>query len=174
MNTLLFPELRSADLAFKLMSESEVGRLLEPFYLSLSRDARQVRFGHAISNESIVCYCARFRASKAFGFGCLSGAGLISIVELHPFGGRGELAFASAADGDSPAIYRRLLLLTAVTAESLACRSLIVASDLIEPQVSTILRELGDLNREPATGFLELTGFAREKTGPAAEQADHA
>ena len=173
-NTLPFPEPRSVDLTFKLMSEVEVHRLLKPFYLGLSCDARQVRFSYAISNESIARYCDSFPASKALGFGCLSGAELIAIVELHPFGDKCELAFANVADGDDPAIYRRLLLLATAAAGGLACRSLVVASDFIDSQVLKILRDMGELRRQRETGILELTEFAREETGFAARQVGHA
>lgn len=83
MNTHRFPELRSADLAFMLMSGIEVNRLVEPSLPGLSCDARRTRFGCALSNDSIAPYCHRSSASQAPGFGCLSGAGLIAIVERH-------------------------------------------------------------------------------------------
>lgn len=174
MNTLGCPQPVTVDLSFKQMSKAELDRLFKPFYLGLPCDARRVRFGYALSDDALGRYCDRFLAGKALGFGCLSGTGLLALVEFHPFGDKGELAFASAASEDGPSQYRRLLLLAAVAARGLGCRSLVVAPDLIDPQVPRLLREMGDLGREPATGFLELRGFAQGETRFAAMQAGHA
>lgn len=173
-NALQFTELRPADLAFRPMSKVEVDRLLKPFYLSLSGDARRVRFGCAISNDSIARYCDRFQASRALGFGCLSRTELVALLELHPFDDKGELAFASAAHGDGTTIWRRLLPLAIDAAQRLACRSLIVAADMMEPYATELLREVGEIKRQPATGLLELFGFARGEIRSDASEASHA
>lgn len=147
--------------------------LLEPFYLALNGNARRIRFGCAVSDDSIASYCRGFIATGALGFGCLSGARLVAIVELHSFCDRGELAFASIAEGDNPAIFRRLPLLATSTAGRLACRSLVIEPDTIEPRALPSLREVGELKREPQTDFFELAGFNRENIGLATMLASH-
>jgi hypothetical protein len=157
------------------MSTVEVEGLLKPFYLSLSSDARRVRFGCALSNDSLARYCDRFRASRALGFGYLSRTELLALIELHPFGDKGELAFASAAHSDGTTIWRRLLPPLAIdAAQRLACRSLIVAPDMMEPYATELLREVGEIKRQPATGLLELFGFARGEIRSEASEASHA
>lgn len=168
-----FSRSRFNGFTFKRLSDFEVNLLLEPFYLTLDGDARRARFACAVSNDSIARYCRRLDLKDVTVLGCVFRGKLIAAIELHPFGSKCEMAFANTAQ-DRQTIFRQLLLLAVELAGISGCRSLIVLSDPIEPEVVSILQEMGDLRVEAGTGCLELTRFAPKNSGDFAPQAAYA
>jgi hypothetical protein len=107
----------ASTISFRSLSIDDLSSLLPSFYLGLDFDARQARFGGAVSDDSIIRHCRELASNQAVVLGCIGPTGPITAIELLPLSSTwedAELALAENARIDRIMILGHLLQLAAL------------------------------------------------------------
>jgi hypothetical protein len=115
----------ASTISFRSPSINDLSALLPSFYLDF--DARQARFGGAVSDDSITRHCRELDSNQAVVPGCIRPTGLTAAIELLPLSSTWEDAeLAENARIDRIMILGHLLQLAAFAAGKRGCNTFIV------------------------------------------------
>jgi hypothetical protein len=150
-------------ISFKSLSSEELNSLLLPFYLGLDFDARRVRFGCAVSDDSIIRHCHGLNLSSVEVLGCVGATGLIAAIELHPLSPTwedAELALAETTTTDKIIILGHLLQLAAFAAGKRGCNALVIQMEPPERDLLRLLRGMGRIRVQGDSARIDIAEYA--------------
>jgi hypothetical protein len=153
----------ASTISFRSLSKDDLSALLPSFYLGLDFDARQARFGGAVSDDSIIRHCRELDSNQTVVLGCIEPTGLITAIELLPLSSTwedAELAFAENARIDRIMILGHLLQLAAFTAGNRGCNTFIVPLRPCESDLRRLLRSMGRVRIQGESARVDLSEYA--------------
>jgi len=154
----------ASTISFKSLSTDDLHTLLPSFYIGLDFDARRVRFGCAVSDDSILRHCRGLDPNQAVVLGCVGPGGLVAAIELHPLSPiweDAELALAEGAATDRIMILGHLLQLAAFAAGKRGCNTLVVPLGPSERDLLRLLRSMGRVRVHGDSARVDLGEYAR-------------
>ena len=157
----------TSSISFKSLSPDDLHSLLPPFYLGLNFDARRVRFGCAVSDDSIIRHCCGLDLTRGEVLGCVGSTGLIAAIELHPLSPTwedAELALAETAISDKIMILGHLLQLAAFAAGKRGCNALVVQLEPSERDLLRLLRGMGRVRVQGESVRVDIAEYARMRS----------
>jgi len=163
-NVTDFVAANTSTISFKSLSSEDLHSLLQLFYLGLDFDARRVRFGCAVSDDSIIRHCSGLDLSNVEVLGCFGPAGLIAAIELHPLSPTWEdveLSLAENTTADKIMILGHLLQLAAFAAGKRGCNALVVQLERPDCDLLRLLRCMGRIRVLGDSARVDISEYAR-------------
>jgi hypothetical protein len=154
----------TSKISFRSLSSNNIRSLLPSFYLGLDFDARRVRFGCAVSDDSIIRHCHGLDLSSGEVLGCVGPTGLIAAIELHPLSPTwedAELAVAETTTTDRIIILGHLLQLAAFSAGKRGCNALVIHMEPSERDLLRLLRGMGRIRVQGDSARVDIAEYAR-------------
>jgi hypothetical protein len=155
---------KTSTISFRSLTSDDLRSLLPPFYLDLDFDARRVRFGCAVSDDSIIRHCQGLNLGGGEVLGCVGPTGLIAAIELHPLSPTwedAELALAETTAVDKIIILGHLLQLAAFVAGKRGCNALVIHMEPSERDLLRLLRGMGRTRLQGDSARVDIAEYAR-------------